>query len=43
MIGLKPAAGPEGQRFNNTMHFKQTFLDAMNLMPLHSLINELLA
>lgn len=26
LIGLKPEVGPNGQRFPNTMHFKQAFL-----------------
>lgn len=29
MMGLKPVAGPQGERFNNTMHFKQVFLEAI--------------
>ncbi|SPO05213.1 related to nucleolar rRNA processing protein GAR1 [Cephalotrichum gorgonifer] len=29
MMGLKPAAGPQGQRFSSTMHFKQEFLEAI--------------
>lgn len=29
MMGLKPDAGPQGERFNNTMHFKQVFLEAI--------------
>lgn len=26
MVSLKPAVGPNGERFNSTMHFKQVFL-----------------
>lgn len=29
MMGLKPGAGPQGERFSNTMGFKQAFLDAI--------------
>ncbi|KAI1756111.1 hypothetical protein F4782DRAFT_484788 [Xylaria castorea] len=29
LIGLKPEAGPNSERFNNTMHFKQSFLKAV--------------
>ena len=29
LISLKPAAGPNNQRFSSTMHFKQVFLESM--------------
>ena len=29
MMGLKPVAGPQGERFANTMQFKQIFLEAI--------------
>lgn len=29
LIALKPAAGPNNQRFSSTMHFKQVFLETM--------------
>lgn len=29
IISLKPAAGPNNQRFSSTMHFKQVFLESM--------------
>lgn len=29
IVSLKPAAGPNNQRFSSTMHFKQVFLESM--------------
>lgn len=29
MVSLKPAVGPDNQKFNSTMHFKQEFLKAL--------------
>lgn len=29
MVSLKPAVGPNGERFNSTMHFKQMFLSRL--------------
>jgi uncharacterized membrane protein YgcG len=29
LVSLKPAAGPNNQRFTSTMHFKQVFLESM--------------
>jgi hypothetical protein len=29
LISLKPAVGPNNQRFNSTMHFKQVFLESL--------------